>query len=42
MRETHLEEIEAAQISSGLEAGKSRMELHAGGLTTAIEPKVLK
>eukprot|EP01039_Chlorochromonas_danica_P002993 gene2993-3265_t len=40
-REGMLEELERAQISQGLAEGKTPQELAMGGLTAAVEPKVL-
>ncbi len=40
-REAAFEEFERAQIAAGLQEGKTPQELHAMGLTAAVEPRVL-
>lgn len=40
-REAALEDFERAQIAAGLQEGKTPQELHAMGLTAAVEPRVL-
>jgi hypothetical protein len=40
-RESQLEELEAAQIASALQEGRTPQELAMSGLTSAVEPAVL-
>jgi hypothetical protein len=41
-REVMLEELERLEIGQAMEAGKTPQELAASGLSSAIQPKVLK